>query len=79
MYSIVSECLKTNIAQTLRENNSKTLRIKNAKFSGYCFYMNTNKYWDFQIYISVLLKLSVWFLKVIMAKNGLHLENFRDL
>ena len=25
-----------------RANNSRTLRIKNAKFSGYCFYMNTN-------------------------------------
>ena len=22
--------------------NSRTLRIKNAKFSGYCFYMSTN-------------------------------------
>ena len=25
-----------------RVNNSRTLRIKNAKFSGYCFLMNTN-------------------------------------
>ena len=30
-------------------NNSRILRIKNAKFSGYCFYMNTNIYEDFQI------------------------------
>ena len=28
--------------QTSRANNSRILRIKNAKFSGYCFYMNTN-------------------------------------
>ena len=34
-------------------NNSKILRIKTVKFSGYCFYMNTNMYGDFQICISV--------------------------
>ena len=28
--------------QTSWANNSRILRIKNAKFSGYCFYMNTN-------------------------------------
>ena len=27
--------------------------IKNAKFSGYYFYLNSNKWWDFQICISV--------------------------
>ena len=27
--------------------------IKNAKFSGHCFYMNTNTWGDFQIYINV--------------------------
>ena len=42
--------------QTSRVNNSRILRIKNAKFSGYCFYMNTNLYCDFQICISVPLK-----------------------
>ena len=31
------------------------LTIKNAEFSGYCFYMNTNKYGGFQICISVRL------------------------
>ena len=31
----------------------RILRIKNAKFSGYCFYMNTNIKRDFQICISV--------------------------
>ena len=30
--------------QISRVNNSGTLRIKGAKFSGYCFYMNTNIY-----------------------------------
>ena len=29
--------------QSSRTNNSKRFRIKNAKFSGYCSYMNTNK------------------------------------
>ena len=37
----------------------RILRIKNAKFSGYCFYRNTNVYWDFQICISVPLILLV--------------------
>ena len=39
-------------------NNSRILRIKNAKFSGYCFYMNTNIWGDFQICVSVTLKAS---------------------
>ena len=34
-------------------NNSRILRVKNAKFLGYCFYMNTNIQWDFQICIIV--------------------------
>ena len=34
-------------------NNSRILRIKNAKFSGYCFYVNKNILGDFQICISV--------------------------
>ena len=28
-------------------NNSRNFKTKNAKFSGYCFYMNTNIYGDF--------------------------------
>ena len=32
---------------------SRILMIKNAKFSGYWFYMNKNILGDFQIYISV--------------------------
>ena len=28
--------------QISRANNSRSLRIQNAKFSGYCLYMNTN-------------------------------------
>ena len=42
--------------QTLQANNSRILRIKNAKFSGYCFYMNTKIKEDFQICIGVTLK-----------------------
>ena len=34
-------------------NIYRILRIKNAKFPGYCFYINTNIYGDFQICISV--------------------------
>ena len=37
--------------------SSKALWIKKAKFSGYCFYMNTNLRRDFQIYIDVPLKI----------------------
>ena len=39
--------------QTSWANNSTILRTKNAKFSRYCLYMNTNIYWDFEICISV--------------------------
>ena len=45
--------------QTSRASNSSILRIKKATFSGYCFYMNTNILGDFQICISVPLKLSI--------------------
>ena len=43
----------TNISQTLRVNNSRNLKIKNAKFSGNYFYINTNILRDFQICASV--------------------------
>ena len=36
-----------------RENNWRILRSENAKFSWYCFYMNTNIQGDLQICISV--------------------------
>ena len=39
--------------QTSRTNNSRIRSNKNAKFSGYCFYLNTNIYGDIQICISV--------------------------
>ena len=42
--------------QTSQANNSRILRIRNAKFSGYCFYMNTNMFKDFEICVSVPLK-----------------------
>ena len=35
--------------QTLQVNNLRILTIKNAKFSGYYFYINLNKWGDFQI------------------------------
>ena len=38
-------------------NNSRILRTKNAKFSGYYFYLKTNVQGDFQICIRVPLKL----------------------
>ena len=41
---------------TSQIKNLRILRIKNAKFSGYCFYMNTTTKEDFQICISVPLK-----------------------
>ena len=37
-------------------NNSRIFRIKNTKYSGHCFYMNTNIHGDFQICVSVPLK-----------------------
>ena len=39
--------------QILRVNNSRILTIKNAKFSGYYFYMNRNIWRDFQFCISL--------------------------
>ena len=36
--------------------HSKILRVKNEEFSGYCFYMNTNTQGNFQMCISVPLK-----------------------
>ena len=45
---------------TSQVNNSRTLRIKNAKFLGYCFDMNTNILRDFQICISVPLSYFWW-------------------
>ena len=39
--------------ETLRVNNSRIFTIKNAKLSGYYFYLNLNLWGDFQICISV--------------------------
>ena len=47
--------------QTLPFNNSRNLTIKNAKLSGYNFYMNLNIWGDFQICISVPLILGAKF------------------
>ena len=43
--------------QTIRVNNLRILSIKNAKFSGYYFYMNLNIQRNFQICISVPLNI----------------------
>ena len=43
--------------QTLRANNSRILSIQNAKFSGYHFSINTDIWRDFQICISVPLRI----------------------
>ena len=46
--------------QTLRVNNSKILRIQNAKFWGHYFYLNTNIWRNFQICVSVPLKVATF-------------------
>ena len=43
----------------LRANNSTILKIKNAKFSGYWFYTNTNVKGDLQIYLQISLPLTI--------------------
>ena len=42
--------------QISRTNNSRILLFKKAKFSAYCFYINSNMYVDFKICISVPLR-----------------------
>ena len=62
--------------QTSRASNSRILKIKNAKFSGYCFYIKTNIYGDFQICVSVPLNVSFSalpladYMKLRATKNG---------
>ena len=43
--------------QILRVSNLRILRIQNEKLSGYYFYINLNKWEEFQICISVPLML----------------------
>ena len=52
MYCTVYVCSWTNILHTLQVNNSRIPTIKNAKFSRYYFYWNTNIWGYFQICIS---------------------------
>ena len=59
--------LTFNIFTTSRENNSNISRIKNAKFSRYYFYMNTNQWGDFQICTSIPLS----FQKTCVIEAGL--------
>ena len=40
--------------QTSRANNSRIVRIRNAKFSGYCFYINTKIQRDFCISVPII-------------------------
>ena len=54
-YLIQVACFKRNL-QSSWANNSRILKIKNAKFAGYCFYLNTNIKGDFQICISIPLR-----------------------
>ena len=49
--------------KTSRENKSRILWIKNAKFSGYCFYINTNT----NAKSTMLIKKSVHFIMVKMS------------
>ena len=50
----------------MRANISRIFRDKNAKFSGYCFYINTKIYGDFQICINIPLNISrpIYFKKI---------------
>ena len=57
--------------KTSRVNNSRLRWIKNAKLSGYCFYMNRNIQWNFQICISVPLRTLIkkdWRFKYVISK-----------
>ena len=50
---------KLHFLCSIRVNNSKFIGIQKAKFSGYHFHINTNMLRDFQVWISVLLRLSI--------------------
>ena len=54
-----------------RANNSRIPKIKNAKFSGCCFYMNTNIWGDFQICVSVPLSCPLFSQKISNANAQL--------
>ena len=56
-YNLLKISLLFNKFTNFTANSSIILRIRNAKFSGYCFYMNTNIKRDFQICFSVPLGL----------------------
>ena len=58
-------------------NNSRFLRIKNANFSRYGFYMNTNIYWDFQICISAPLRNKTWFNRDLNCGSLIYIFSFR--
>ena len=60
--------------QTSLVNNSTIIRIKNAKFSRYRFYINTNIQGDFQICISV--PLNKYTYKMLPLKIEMFSPNF---
>ena len=47
----------------------QVLRIKNAKFSDYCFYMNTNIQGGFRICISVPFNVDKKYLDTLLSKK----------
>ena len=57
--------------QTLWVNNSRILRIKNAKFSGFCFYMNTN--------VREIFKPALVYLKQMLCYTTIFSEYYRLL
>ena len=65
---------------TSRVNNSRIFRIKNVKFSGYCFHINTNRYEDLWICISVPLSQKQFkvYRKTVLKKQAF-LKNWPDL
>ena len=56
-YSVVPECLKRNLSRVSHAHLSKIERRFNVKFSTYCFHMKAKILADFQICISVPLRL----------------------
>ena len=56
--------------------NFRIIRIKNAKFSEYCFYMNTNMQGDFEICISVPLSMFDELKEVKYFKEVTDFKNF---
>ena len=91
MYLRYKKCLCTNIqkqynmlkkvAYFLRKietsvNNSRVIKIKNPKFSRYCFHLNPNILWNFQICISVHLMITKFYHFLICIRAPLMMIKF---